>query len=76
MEANVKKRKKKGFFSFIQELKEELKKVSWTTKKELISATKIVIAATFLFGIGTYLVDFVIKGGLDLIKKVALFIFG
>jgi len=80
MEAKFKnkpsKKKKKGLLTFISELKEELKKVSWTTKAELISATKIVIGATFCFGIGIYLVDFVIKGGLELVKRTALFIFG
>ena len=44
--------KKKRVFNAIQELKEELKKVSWTTKEELKLSTKIVIGATFLFGLG------------------------
>jgi len=76
MEAKIKKRKKKGPLAFIQELKEELKKVSWTTKPELISATKVVIGATFCFGIGIYFSDFCIRGVLELVKKTALFIFG
>jgi preprotein translocase subunit SecE len=68
--------KKKGVFNYIQELKEELKKVSWTTKDELKLSTKVVIGATFLFGIGIYLFDLVIKGCLDLIALVVHFIFG
>ncbi len=56
------KKKLKDPFTFISELKEELKKVSWTTKAELISATKIVIISVFCFGIGIYIVDLVIKG--------------
>jgi len=70
------KKKMKDPFTFIGELKEELKKVSWTTKAELISATKIVIISIFFFGIGIYLVDLGIKGFLEMIKRALLFIFG
>ncbi len=68
--------RKKRLFNSIQELKEELKKVSWTTKDELKLSTKIVIGATFLFGIGIYLFDLVIKGCLDFIALIVHFIFG
>lgn len=67
--------KKKRLFNTIQELKEELKNVSWTTKDELKLSTKVVIGATFLFGIGIYLFDLVIKGCLDFIALVVHFIF-
>ena len=70
------KKKRKDPLTFVSELKEELKKVSWTTKSELISATKTVIASIFFFGIGIYLVDLAIKGGLELIKRAVFFIFG
>jgi len=81
MEAKTKKktsdRKKfKDPFTFIGELKEELKKVSWTTKAELISATKIVIISVFCFGIGIYIMDLAIKGILEMVKRSLLFIFG
>jgi len=80
MEAKLKKKpsdkKKKDPLTFISDLKEELKKVSWTTKAELISATKIVLGATFFFGLGIYAMDLVIKGALELLKKTILFIFG
>ncbi len=68
--------KKKRVFNYIQELKDELKKVSWTAKGELKLSTKIVIGATFLFGLGIYLFDLVIKGCLDFIAIVAHYIFG
>ena len=70
------KRKKLNLFEFFGGLKNELKKVSWTTKPELISATKIVIASTFCFGIGIYLIDLFIKGVLGLIQNIIFFIFG
>ena len=67
--------RKKRLFNSIQELKAELKKVSWTTKDELKLSTKIVVGATFLFGIGIYLFDLVIKGCLDFVALVVHFIF-
>jgi preprotein translocase subunit SecE len=68
--------KRKGFFAYVQELKEELRKVSWTTKEELKLSTKVVISSIFLFGLGIYLIDLVIKGCLDSIALLARLIFG
>jgi preprotein translocase subunit SecE len=59
--------------TLIREYKEELKKVSWTTKEELIFFTKIVVITTFAFGIGIYVVDLVIKGVLQLIGRLVHF---
>lgn len=75
MEIDGVKSKKSGV-SYIQELKEELKKVSWTSREELRFATKMVVLTTLLFGVGIYLVDFLIKGSLEMIKAVIHFIFG
>jgi preprotein translocase subunit SecE len=77
MEANKAQQKsRKSLFTHIQELKDELKKVSWTTQEELKFSTKIVIWSVLIFGMGIYLVDFVIKGGLEFVKTVVHFIFG
>ncbi len=81
MEAKAKnrsseKKKRKGLFTFVSELKDELKKVSWTTKPELVSATKTVLISVFSFGLGIYVVDLIIKNSLELIKRIMLFIFG
>lgn len=59
----------------IREFKTELKKVSWTTRDELRFFTKIAVGATFTFGLGIYIVDLCIKGGLQLIGKIVYFIF-
>lgn len=75
MEIDGVKSKKSGF-SYIQELKEELKKVSWTSQEELRFATKMVVMTTLFFGVGIYLVDFLIKGSLEMIRTVVHFIFG
>ena len=58
----TKNRLKRGY---VRELKEELKRVSWTSKEELFLSTKIVVGATFMFGLGIYLVDLVIQGSLN-----------
>ena len=68
--------KKKASFSFMRELKEELKKISWTTKQELVLCTKVVVWSTFIFGLGIYIADLMIKSALELIKLVIHFIFG
>lgn len=62
--------KKKPRLGYVQEIKDELRRVSWTTREELIHSTKIVIAVTFACGVGIYFVDLFIKGGLDFISYV------
>ena len=68
--------KRKNREGFLQGLKDELKKVSWTTREELRLSTKVVIMATFVLGLGIYFADLVIKGCLDLIALTAQAIFG
>lgn len=67
---------KKPLFVYVQELKEELKKVSWTSQKELHFSTKMVVFATVFFGLGIYLVDFSIRTVLESLKGILYFIFG
>jgi preprotein translocase subunit SecE len=55
---NKKKAKKTSFF---YNMKEEMKKVSWTTKDELRTCGRIVIGAIFFLGLGIYLVDLLIR---------------
>ena len=66
--AALEKKKRKSLIAFFGELKEELKKVTWTTKGELITATKIVVGAVFAIGLGVYVIDLLIKGALEVIK--------
>lgn len=56
--------------SFIHEMKEEMKKVSWTTKNELYTCGKIVVAAIFFLGLGIYLIDLFIRLSLDGISNL------
>jgi preprotein translocase subunit SecE len=49
----------------LAELKAEFKRISWTSKEELRAYTKIVVGATFIVGLGIYVVDLVVRGTLD-----------
>jgi len=62
--------------NFVRELKKELKKVTWTTKDELVFCTKIVVGATFILGMGIYLIDLIIKGALNGFGALVHLIFG
>ena len=61
--------RKKG--TFLQDMKEEIKKVSWTSREELKNCGKIVIGSMFILGIGIYIVDLFIRLSLDGIKNLA-----
>jgi preprotein translocase SecE subunit len=62
--------------SFFREVQNELKKVSWTSREELIFCTKAVIFATIFFGFAIYAVDLGIRGTLDLASHLVRMIFG
>jgi preprotein translocase subunit SecE len=62
--------------SYFREVQNELRKVTWTSKGELIFSTKAVIVATFLFGLSIYLVDLAIRGVLDGAANLVRMIFG
>ncbi len=55
--------------NFIGEVLAEMKKVSWTTRRELIDATLIVIFASLLLGGFICVVDMVLSKGVTLILK-------
>ncbi|MBA3815512.1 MAG: preprotein translocase subunit SecE [Parachlamydiaceae bacterium] len=46
---------------FLGDVKSEFNKITWTSSEELVSYTKIVVATTFLFGMGIYLMDLAIQ---------------
>ncbi|MCH9613445.1 MAG: hypothetical protein SP1CHLAM54_04480 [Chlamydiia bacterium] len=62
-----KKAEKIGSFSA---LKQELKKISWTSKEELVTCVKIVLGAMFILGLGIYAVDLSLRGILEGIGRV------
>lgn len=68
--------KRKNREGFLQGLKDELKKVSWTSKDELKLCTKIVVGSTFLFGLGIYGIDLLIRNVLEGIHVLTRLVFG
>jgi preprotein translocase subunit SecE len=54
--------------NFVAEMKNEVRKITWTSQEELITYTKIVVSATLLIGMGIYGLDLIIQSvlaGLD-----------
>lgn len=62
--------------NFFNGVKAEFGKITWTSKDELSVYTKIVVGATFVCGLGVYLVDLSIRGGLAALEAFARMIFG
>ena len=62
--------------SFFREVINELKKVTWTTREELMVSTKAVVIATFVFGLTIYLCDLMIRGTVTGIGVLVRMIFG
>lgn len=68
--------KKMRVREWIENLKQEIRSIHWTSKEELKVYTQIVVGATFLFGMGVYLVDLVIHGVLGALTWVARMLVG
>lgn len=71
---HLKAKKKK--LNYFRDVQSELKKVSWTTKPELISCTKIVLGTTVGFAFAIYFADLFIKNALHFINFISRIIFG
>jgi len=54
---------------FLNEVKVELSKVSWSTRKELVGSTIVVIMITLIMGLFIGLLDLVLSQGLSLLFK-------
>lgn len=61
-EKKTEKKDKPGFFQrigrWLREMKSELKKVQWPTKKQTVNNTLIVIACVLVVGVAIWLFDF------------------
>ena len=55
--------------TFIEEVVAEMKKVSWTSRQDLINATFIVIASAICLGLFITLTDLCLSKGLRLIIR-------
>lgn len=56
---------------WIEGIKQEIKTIHWTSPEELKTYTKVVVGATFFFGMGVYFVDFFIHGALNFLTWVS-----
>ncbi len=61
--------KKLQIADFIGAIKAELKRITWTSPEELKTYTKIVVGATFFFGMGIYFMDLFIQAGLWILES-------
>ena len=69
--ANENKEKKTGrFVQFFKEVSGEVKKLSWPTKKEIVSYTLTVIAFILLMAVVIYALDLVFGEGLGLLASL------
>ena len=55
---------------FIEDVKSEMKKVSWPSRDEVVGTTTVVIIATFIFGFFLYAADVVFYKLIEQIYKV------
>ena len=66
-----KSEKKPGVFArigrWLRELKSELKKVQWPTKKQTINNTLIVIACVIVVGLFIWVFDFIAQGVINIL---------
>lgn len=62
-------KQKSGLVAYLKGTRQELKKVTWSTKKELLKNTGIVLATIISFTILVWGLDTVLSGALGLILK-------
>ena len=65
----IETKKRFSLFSYIKETKQELKKVSWPTRKELLKNTGVVLTVVISATILVWVLDTVLQGALGLILK-------
>ena len=63
--ANWFKRTWGGICRYFRELRSELKKVVWTSPKQVLKNTLIVVACVLVVGVFIWLFDFVARIGID-----------
>ncbi|MEE8348990.1 MAG: preprotein translocase subunit SecE [Acidobacteriota bacterium] len=51
--------------TFYGEVKSELKKVTWPSKREVYATTFIVIVTVFFFGIYLFVIDLILQNGVQ-----------
>jgi len=64
------------FVTFFGDVKQEIQKITWTSKDELRTYTKIVVGATFALGLGIYAIDVCLRSTLDALSTIIHWIAG
>jgi preprotein translocase subunit SecE len=57
-------------YDWLEQVKQEFFKISWTDSEELKVYTQLVVGATFIFGLGIYVVDVIIHAFLNGLASV------
>jgi preprotein translocase subunit SecE len=65
---NKKARWYRRLFSFLRDVKAELKKVTWPSRNEVYSTTIVVIIATVFFGLYLYFMDLIFSWVLNQVR--------
>lgn len=59
----------KSSIEFLQDTRKELRNVSWPSRREVTGTTLVVIAAVFFFGFFLFVVDVIVRFGMDKIFR-------
>jgi preprotein translocase subunit SecE len=68
--------KKTKVRDFVENIKTEFRNITWTSKEELKVYTQIVVGATFVLGLGVYLIDLSLQSVLNTLTWITRFISG
>ena len=66
------KEKKPGFKEYLRGVRTEMKKVVWSTRKEVVSYTAVVIAVCAAFAVAFWLIDTGVLAALKAVLGVTL----
>lgn len=66
----------KKIVEYVGDIKQELKKIDWTSKEELKAYTKIVLVSAFVFGMAIYFIDLTIQAILNSFNIIVRFFGG
>ena len=64
------KKHKRSISKWFRELKAEMKKIIWSTRKQVINNTTVVIIAVLIVGAFVWILDFVFSFGRDILIRV------
>jgi preprotein translocase subunit SecE len=59
----------RNIIDFLKETRKELNNVSWPGRREVTGTTIVVIASVFFFGLFFFVVDIIVKNGMDYITR-------